>query len=82
MYHNCIHKPLSEMKPGDEGVIFSVLANGKIRQRLLEMGFIRGTHLKIERMAPMGDPMELIIRGYHLTLRKEEGQCILISGIV
>jgi len=81
MYHHCAHKPLSKMKPGDEGVIFLVLAKGRIRQRLLEMGFIRGTHLKVERMAPMGDPMELVIRGYHLTLRKEEGQCILVSDV-
>ena len=75
------YRPLSKMKPGDEGLIFLVLAKGKVKQRLLEMGFIRGTHLKVERTAPMGDPMELIIRGYHLTLRKEEGQNILVSDI-
>lgn len=75
------HKPLSKMKPGDEGLIFLVLAKGSIKQRLLEMGFVRGTRFKVEKTAPMGDPMELIIRGYHLTLRKREGQFILVHDV-
>jgi Fe2+ transport system protein FeoA len=78
---NNTHRLLSKMNPGDEGLIFLILAKGKIKQRLLEMGFIRGTHLKIERTAPMGDPMELVIRGYHLTIRKEDSQCILVSHL-
>ena len=69
------------MNPGDEGLILLVLAKGKIQQRLLEMGFIRGTHLRVEKMAPMGDPMELIIRGCHLTLRREECKYILVSDL-
>jgi len=44
------------------------------------MGFIRGARLKVEKLAPMGDPMELVIKGYHLSLRREEGQCILVEG--
>jgi Fe2+ transport system protein FeoA len=55
------------------------MAQGRIRQRLLEMGFIRGATLKVEKLAPLGDPMELIIKGYHLSLRREEGQCILVT---
>jgi Fe2+ transport system protein FeoA len=43
------------------------------------MGFIRGALLKVEKLAPLGDPMELIIKDYHLSLRREEGQCILVS---
>jgi len=71
--------PLSSLHPGDEGQVFQVLAQGRIRQRLLEMGFIRGAHLKVEKLAPLGDPMELVIKGYHLSLRREEGQCILVT---
>jgi Fe2+ transport system protein FeoA len=72
-------KPLSSLHPGDEAEVFQVLAQGRIRQRLLEMGFIRGAHLKVEKLAPLGDPMELVIKGYHLSLRREESQCILVS---
>jgi len=70
---------LSSLQPGDAATVVQVLAQGKIRQRLLEMGFIRGATLKVEKLAPLGDPMELVIKGYHLSLRREEGQCILVT---
>jgi len=72
-------KPLSALRPGDQAMVFKVLAQGKIRQRLLEMGFIRGAQLRVEKLAPLGDPMELVIKGYHLSLRREESECILVS---
>jgi Fe2+ transport system protein FeoA len=43
------------------------------------MGFIRGAQLRVEKLAPLGDPMELVIKGYHLSLRREESDCILVS---
>lgn len=72
-------RPLSSLHPGDEGLVAQVLAEGRIRQRLLEMGFIRGARLKVEKLAPLGDPMELVIKGYHLSLRREESDCILVA---
>ena len=72
-------RTLSDLQPGAEAVVTEVLATGKIRHRLLEMGFIRGARIRVEKLAPMGDPMELVIKGYHLSLRREEGQCILVS---
>jgi len=71
-------RPLSELHPGDEAIVFQVNAQGPIHRRLLEMGFIRGAHLKVKKLAPLGDPMELVIKGYHLSLRREEGACILV----
>ena len=71
--------PLSTLQPGQEGEVLSVRAEGSIRQRLLEMGFIRGARLKVEKLAPLGDPMELVIKGYHLSLRREESACILVT---
>jgi Fe2+ transport system protein FeoA len=71
--------PLSELLPGARGVVRKVIAQGAIRQRLLEMGFIRGAELRVERLAPLGDPMELVIKGYHLSLRREECACILVT---
>lgn len=70
---------LSQLQPGEEGTVVRVQALGTIRQRLLEMGFIRGAHLRVEKLAPLGDPMELVIKGYHLTLRREESSCILVA---
>ena len=72
-------RPLSSLHPGDEALVFKVMAQGRIRQRLLEMGFIRGARLKVEKLAPLGDPMELVIKGYHLSLRREESECILVA---
>jgi len=72
-------KPLSSLHPGDHALVSQVLATGRIRQRLLEMGFIRGARRKVEKLAPLGDPMELVIKGYHLSLRREESQCILVT---
>lgn len=71
--------PLSLLQPGDHGQVVEVQAQGAVRQRLLEMGFIRGARLRVEKLAPLGDPMELVIKGYHLSLRREEGACILVD---
>ena len=57
-----------------------VTAQDGIRQRLLEMGFVRGARLKVEKLAPLGDPMELVIKGYHLSLRRDESACILVAA--
>ncbi len=70
--------PLSDLRPGQEASVAKVVAKGAIRQRLLEMGFIKGARLKVEKLAPLGDPMELVIKGYHLSLRREESACILV----
>ena len=75
--NNLVH--LSNLQPGDEATVLRVQAPGPIQQRLLEMGFIRGAHLRVEKLAPLGDPMELVIKGYHLSLRREEGLCILVE---
>lgn len=73
---NC---PLSELQPGTHARVVKVEATGPIRRRLLEMGFVRGAELRVEKLAPLGDPMELVIKGYHLSLRREEGACIVVA---
>lgn len=73
--------PLSLLQPGEQGEVVRVKAQGPIRQRLLEMGFIRGAQLRVEKLAPLGDPMELVIKGYHLSLRREESVCILVNRV-
>lgn len=72
---------LSQLLPGMSATVVQLQAKGAIRQRLLEMGFIRGATLKIEKLAPLGDPMELVLKGYHLSLRRDEGACILVKAV-
>ena len=71
--------PLSDLLPGQEAVVSKLVAKGAIRQRLLEMGFVRGAKLKVVKLAPLGDPMQLLIKGYQLSLRRDESSCILVE---
>jgi Fe2+ transport system protein FeoA len=70
---------LSDLRPGDEATVVDLAAEGSIKQQLMEMGFTRGVRIRVERYAPLGDPMELVVKGYHLSLRKEECQLIIIN---
>jgi Fe2+ transport system protein FeoA len=60
------------LKPGEKGKITAVRGSGGTHRRLLDMGVVSGSEVKVERVAPLGDPIEVRIKGYHLTLRKEE----------
>ena len=70
---------LNELKTGASGTITVVHGDGALRCRLLDMGLIPHTHVTLQKVAPMGDPMELLLRGYSLTLRKEDAHNIDIE---
>jgi Fe2+ transport system protein FeoA len=72
-------KPLSDMKPGEGGKISRVGSSGQIHRRLLDMGVIPKTTVEIERVAPMGDPVWIKLKGYHLSLRKEEAANVYVE---
>lgn len=63
---------LDQLRPGESGVIRAVGGQGALRRRLLEMGLTPGTRVMVQKMAPSGDPIEIHIRGYQLTLRKDD----------
>ena len=63
---------LDQLKPGESGIILKVHGEGALRRRLLDMGLTPKTHVYVHKIAPMGDPMELQLRGYTLTLRLED----------
>ncbi len=71
---------LDEMKVGARGVITAVGGEGSLRCRLLDMGLIPQTAVTVSKIAPMGDPMELSLRGYILTLRKEDAHNIEVEA--
>jgi len=70
---------LSEMKEGEKGVIIRVAGNGALRRRILEMGITKGTSIYVEKYAPLKDPVELIVKGFHISLRVEEAAQITVD---
>jgi ferrous iron transport protein A len=72
-------KKLSELRPGESGLVARVQGTGSFRQRLLEMGLTRGVRVAMEKNAPLGDPTEYIVKGYHISLRKGEADLITLS---
>ncbi len=72
---------LSDMKPGDRGRVVSVRAATSIRQRLIDMGLLPGVELELLRVAPLGDPIEIKLKGYNLSLRKIEASTIAVEVI-
>ncbi len=69
---------LADLEVGQRGVIAAVGGEGALRRRLLDMGLTPKTGVMVRKMAPMGDPMEIFLRGYELTLRKEDAARIQI----
>ena len=70
---------LNELKTGSSGIITAVGGHGPLRCRLLDMGLIPHTRVTLQKVAPMGDPIEIRVRGYELTLRVEEAQKIEVK---
>ena len=70
---------LKDLKPGKSGVVFAVGGEKALRRRLLEMGITPRTTVTVKKAAPMGDPIELLLRGYVLSLRLEDAEKITIE---
>ena len=74
-----MEKKLSTFDIGDRGVITFVAGDGKIRRRLFDMGVTPGTEVFLRKKAPLGDPIEITLRGYELTLRKTEADVVTME---
>jgi len=72
---------LKDLKPGQKCKIVKVRGRGEINKRILEMGVTPGSVLELERIAPLGDPMDIKVKGYHLSLRKDEAEGIDVELI-
>lgn len=72
-------KLLSEFTVGESGTIASVQGEGRIRRRLFDMGVTPGATVLMRKKAPLGDPIEVTLRGYELTLRKAEAACVEVE---
>ena len=72
---------LNELKPGQNGKIVSLWGEGAVHKRLLDMGLVKGAEIIVERVAPLGEPIEVKIKGYNLSLRKEEARNVKIKVV-
>ncbi len=70
---------LSDMKEGETGKIIRIGGNGALRRRILEMGLLKDAEVYVEKYAPLKDPIELIVKGYHLSLRVNEASKITVE---
>ena len=73
---------IDDLKIGQEGVIATVGGEGALRLRFLDMGLIPGTRVQLQKIAPLGDPIQIRVRGYELTIRREDAKKIALRGSV
>ena len=74
-----MEKYLNTFIVGEQGQVKKIEAEGKIKRRLFDMGVTPGTEIVLKKLAPLGDPIEVTIRGYELTLRKDEANKFLME---
>jgi Fe2+ transport system protein FeoA len=72
-------KTLDQFKIGETGRITQVTGEGRLRRRLFDMGVTPGATVYLRKKAPLGDPLEVTIRGYELTLRKSEAELVVLE---
>lgn len=72
-------KTLDQIKPNHHVVATKIGGEGKLKKRLLDMGLTKGTQIYVRKVAPLGDPMEITIRGYELSIRKEEAAQVYVN---
>lgn len=72
-------RSLRQAGAGERVQVTRVTGEGALRQRILDMGLTKGTQVRIRKVAPLGDPLEITVRGYELSLRKAEAACVLIA---
>lgn len=72
---------LDRLSPGAKGIILAVEGEPMLRRRLLDMGLTPNTEILVRKVAPLGDPIELFLRNYELTLRKEDARQIFMREV-
>lgn len=72
-------KTLTDLKEGESAVVSRVAGSSAIKQRLMDMGIMRGTEVRIERYAPLKDPIHIRVKGYSLAIRVAEGELIEVK---
>ncbi len=79
MIGNKASKTLKQAVAGESVRVVRVAGEGALRQRILDMGLTKGAEVRVRKVAPLGDPLEISVRGYELSLRKREAACIVVE---
>jgi len=72
-------KSLKEVKVGEHAVVKKLHGEGALKRRIMDMGITKGTEIYVRKVAPLGDPMELTVRGYELSVRKGDAEMIEVE---
>lgn len=72
-------KTLKDVKVGETAVVVRLHGEGAVKRRIMDMGLTRGTEVHVRKVAPLGDPMELTVRGYELSVRKPDAEMIEVQ---
>ena len=70
---------LGEAKIGSTVKVLSIAGDGAYKRRIMDMGITKGTELFIRKVAPLGDPVEITVRGYELSVRKNDASCVIVK---
>lgn len=72
-------KKLSQIKPNQTVIVSKLLSSGKSKQRLIDMGIYDGVRLKVKKLAPLGDPMEISVKDFTIAIRKSDAEQIIVT---
>ena len=72
-------KTLKDVKVGETATVARLHGEGPVKRRIMDMGITKGTDIYVRKVAPLGDPIEVTVRGFELSLRKDEAQNVLVS---
>lgn len=75
-----MEKTLREIRPGEKTKVIKIAGEGPVKRRLMDMGVTKGVEIYIRKVAPLGDPIEVNVRGYELTFRKSEAENIIVGS--
>lgn len=70
---------LKEVKVGETVTVTKVAGDGAVRRRIMDMGITRGVEIYVRKVAPLGDPIELTVRGYELSVRKQDAEMVIVK---
>lgn len=74
-------KTLKDVKVGQNATVVKLHGEGAVKRRIMDMGITKGTHVYVRKVAPLGDPIEVTVRGYELSLRKDEASCVEVTDV-
>lgn len=70
---------LKDIKVGQSATVIKVSGEGVLKRRIMDMGITKGTEIFVKKVAPLGDPLELTVRGYQLSIRKKDAEMIVVE---